>query len=454
MTMRSMSKPFAPHDPRAIWSIAIPAMATNVATALIGIADIWIIGQLGEAAAQGAVEMGARLLMSLLVVFNFLKTATTGLTAQAAGQGNDTEKMAALLRASAIALGIGLLLLATKALTIPLGLDFLAAEGAVRSGAAIYIDIRFWAAPAWLINAAIVGWLIGLRRVRIVLFIEIAINLLNVGLGVLFVLAWDLGVAGIAYATLISELVKFSLLILAVLPAARLSALITAARDRNLWNSARMGSLFRVNRDLFLRTVLLTIAIMLVTRQGAILGTDILAANAILFQMFMLTALLLDGFENAAQVLCGEAIGAKERDSFDKTVRRIMLRGIGTALILTGLFAIASGPIVASFSTDPDVVKTVLRYDIWLLALPLAGVASFVMDGVFVGATWTRAMLGTMAAAFAAYGLMLWLTAPYGNHGLWLSFTVFLAIRAVGQFVMIPRLAARTFAPIVASKQR
>lgn len=448
-----MSKTLAPHDPRAIWSIAIPAMATNVATALIGIADIWIIGQLGEAAAQGAVEMGARLLMSLLVIFNFLKTATTGLTAQAAGQGNDTEKMAALLRASVIALAIGLILLATKSLTIPLGLDLLAAEGTVRNGAAVYIDIRFWAAPAWLINAAIVGWLIGLRRVRIVLAIEIAINLLNVGLGVLFVLVWDMGVAGIAYATLISEFTKFALLILAVLPAARVSALIAAARDRDLWNSARMGSLFRVNRDLFLRTVLLTIAIMMVTRQGAILGTNILAANAILFQMFMLTALLLDGFENAAQVLCGEAIGAKERDSFDKTVRRIMLRGIGTALILTGVFAITSGWIVASFSTDPNVVETVLRYDIWLLALPLAGVASFVMDGVFVGATWTRAMLGTMAAAFVAYGLMLWLTTPYGNHGVWLSFTVFLAIRAVGQFVMIPRLAARTFPPIVANKQ-
>jgi MATE family multidrug resistance protein len=447
-----MHRPLASHDPRAIWSIAIPAMATNVATALIGIADIWIIGQLGDAGAQGAVELGARLLMSLLVVFNFLKTATTGLTAQAAGQRNEQEKMAALLRASVIALAIGLILLATKPLTVPLGLDLLEAGDEVRADAALYIDIRFWAAPAWLLNAALVGWLIGLRRVRTVLVVEVAVNLIHVGLGVLFVLVWDMGVAGIAYATLISETGKLAMLLVALLPSAKFSAFAAAARRPDLWEAGRMGALFRVNRDLFLRTLLLTAAILLVTRQGAIQGTTILAANAILFQMFMLTALLLDGFENAAQVLCGETIGARDRDGFDKTVRRIMLRGIGTALIVTAFFAVASGPLVASFSTDPQVVETVLRYDIWLLALPLAGVASFVMDGVFVGATWTRAMLGTMAAAFIAYGAMLWLTTPLGNHGLWLSFTVFLLIRAAGQFLLTPRLAARTFAPITAEK--
>ena len=447
-----MHQRLASQDPRAIWSIALPAMATNVATALIGIADIWIIGQLGQASVQGAVELGARLLISLLVIFNFLKTATTGLTAQAIGEKNDAGKMAALLRASVIALAIGLLLLLTRPLTVSLGLDLLEASGEVRRNAELYIDIRFWAAPAWLLNAALVGWLIGLRRVQAVLFIEVAVNLVNVALGVLFVLVWDMGVAGIAYASLIGETGKFALLALAILPGTKLAELKAAAGHRDLWDTGRMGSLFRVNRDLFVRTLLLTIAIMLVTRQGAIQGTDILAANAILFQMFMLTALLLDGFENAAQVLCGETIGAKDRVGFDLTVRRILLRGIGTALILTGIFAIASGPIVASFSTDPDVVDTVLRYDIWLLGLPLAGVASFVMDGVFVGATWTRAMLGTMAAAFIAYGAMLWLTEPFGNHGLWLSFIVFLLIRAVGQFALTQRLAARTFAPITAEK--
>lgn len=435
----------APHDPRAIWSITIPAMATNVATALIGIADIWVIGQLGDAGAQGAVELGARLLMSLLVVFNFLKTATTGLTAQAVGQRNEAEKVAALLRASGIALAIGLLLLAAKPWIVPLGLELLEAGPQVRSDARLYVDIRFWAAPAWLLNAALVGWLIGLRRVRTVLAVEVAINIVHVGLDALLVLVWDYGVTGVAIATLASETAKFLLLAAALFRSVRPAALVEAARHPALWQAGPMGALFKVNRDLFLRTLLLTLAMLLITRQGALQGATILAANAILFQMFMLSALLLDGFENAAQVLCGETIGARDREAFDRTVRGIMLRGVATALLVTAFFALASGTVVASFSTDPAVMAAARRYDIWLLAIPLAGVASFIMDGVFVGATWTRAMLGTMAAAFAVYALGLWLTAPLGNHGLWLSFTIFLAVRALGQAAVLPRLARATF---------
>lgn len=441
----AMATALAPHSPRAIWSITIPAMATNVATALIGIADIWIIGQLGDAGAQGAVELGARLLMSLLVVFNFLKTATTGLTAQAVGQRDEAEKIAALLRAAGIALAIGLLLLAAKPWIIPLGLDLLEAGPQVRGDARTYIDIRFWAAPFWLLNAALVGWLIGLRRVRTVLIVEVAINGIHVGLDALLVLVWDYGVTGVAIATLISETAKFGLLAAALFRSVRPTGLVAAMRYPKLWQAGPMAALFKVNRDLFLRTLLLTFAMLLITRQGAIQGATILAANAIIFQLFMFSALLLDGFENAAQVLCGETIGAKDREAFDKTVKRTMVRGIATALLLTAVFAVASGPIVASFSTDPDVAAAARRYDIWLLAIPLAGVASFIMDGIFVGATWTRAMLGTMAAAFAVYALGLWLTQPLGNHGLWLSFTVFLVVRALGQAVMLPRLAKQTF---------
>ncbi len=432
-------------DTRAIWSIAIPAMATNVATALIGIADIWVIGQLGDAAAQGAVELGARLLMGLFVIFNFLKTATTGLTAQAVGQQNETERLAALIRASTIALAIGSLMLAAKPWIVPLGLDFLEASNAVRIDAAHYVDIRFWAMPLWLVNLAIIGWLIGLRRLRTVLVVEVAINFLHIGLDVLLVLVWDYGVTGVAIATVVSETVRFILLVAVLFPSARPSALIAAARRADLWDATPMLALFRVNRDLFLRTLILTLAMLLVTRAGAQQGAVILAANAIVFQMFLLSALLLDGFENAAQVLCGENVGARDRQRFDETNRAMLVRGIAVAIALSAFFAIAGGAIVGSFSTDAAVTAAAQRYDIWLVAIPVAGVVSFILDGVFVGATWTRAMLLTMAGAFAVYVALLWLTTPLGNHGLWLSFTIFLVVRALGQMLLIPGLAQRTF---------
>jgi MATE family multidrug resistance protein len=425
-------------------------MATNVATALIGIADIWVIGQLGNAPAQGAVELGARLLMGILVAFNFLKTATTALTAQSAGRHDETSRLAALLRAGAVALVIGTVLLASKPLIGPLGLDFLEASGAVRTDAARYIDIRFWAAPAWLLNAVAIGWLIGLRRVRTVLVVEVAINVLHVGLDALLVLGLGLGVVGVGYATLASETFKLVLLVGIVLSAARPAALALAAREPTLWRADALGDLFRINRDLFLRTLLLMLATMFFTRAGAQQGAVVLAANAIGFQMFMLSALFLDGFENAAQVLCGEAAGAKDRAEFAALTRAILLRGLAAAAFVSLLYLALGGRIAASFSTDPEVVAVAREHMIWLVLVPLAGVASFVYDGVFVGATWTRAMLGTMAAAAGVYGLLLWLAAPLGNHGLWLAFTAFLIARAIGQALMIPRLAGRTFAPIVA----
>jgi MATE family multidrug resistance protein len=436
---------------RAIWSIALPAMATNVATALIGVADVWVIGQLGDAAAQGAVEVGARLLMTLLVVFNFLKTATTGLTAQATGGGDAVAVAATLLRALGFALAIGLVLLLLKPLVVPVGLDLLAAEGAVREQAATYVDIRYWAAPFWLLSAALTGWLVGLRRVRTVLVVEIFINLVHVGLDVLLVLWLGMGIEGVAATTLASEALKFGLLLAVLRPSLAPAALAASARSPEVWRAGALLALLRVNRDLFLRTLLLMAAFLLLTRRGAEQGAVTLAANAILLQMFMLSALLLDAFENAAQVLCGEAVGAREHDRFLFVMKLTLWRGGVVALALSTLFAAAGTPIVSSFSTDAAVVAAATAFSDWLLVIPLAGVVSFVFDGVFIGATWTRAMLLTMAAAVAVDIVALELAAPLGNHGLWLAFTLFLAARALAQAALLPSLARRTFAPIVAT---
>ena len=422
-------------------------MLTNVATALIGIADIWVIGQLGDAAVQGAVELGAKLLMGLLVVFNFLRTGTIGLTAQAVGRIDEREQAATLTRAVAVALLIGAALLLAKPLAVPVGLELLDAHGAVEIHARTYVDIRYWGAPVWLVNAALVGWLIGRRKVRAVLVVEVATNIAHVGLDIALVLGLDMGITGVAVSTLAAEATK--LLALAAIiareaPARRALALVPTAET---WNSAALGQLFRVNRDLFLRTLVLTLAFMVFTRLGAGRGATILAANGILFQLFMLSALILDGFESAAQVLCGEAVGSNDRTGFDGFVRANLAAGLTVSLLLAVAFAIAGGPFAASFSTDAAVVATTLDYFPWAIAMPIVGVVSFVLDGVFIGATWTRAMLVTMTIAFLTFAALLIATASLGNHGLWLSFTLFFVARAAGQALVLPRLADRTLGP-------
>jgi MATE family multidrug resistance protein len=429
----------------AIWAIALPSMLTNVATALFGLADLWVIGRLGDASAQAGVEIGAKYMMGLLVVFNFLRTGTIALTAQAAGRADAEAQAATLVRALGLAILIAALLLLAMPLAISAGLELLHARGAVATEAATYVGIRYWGGALWLTNAALVGWLIGRKRVRAVLAIEVAANIIHIALDLLFVLGLGWGVAGVATATLLSEAGK--LLAVAVIAAREPPAglALGLARRRETWSRAAMGALVRLNRDLFIRTLLLTAAILMLTRAGAFGGPLVLAANGILYQLFILSALILDGFESAAQVLCGEAVGARDRARFERLVRLSVAWGLGFGALISLFYLVAGARFAASFSTDPAVVATTLTYYRWAILLPLIGVTAYVFDGVYIGATWTREMLATMAVAFAVYAVLLLVAGPLGNHGLWLAFTLFLAMRAAGQALLLPRLERRTF---------
>jgi MATE family multidrug resistance protein len=258
------------------------------------------------------VEIGAKFMLALLVVFNFLRSGTTALTAQAAGRSDDPAQAATLARAIGVALFIGLALLALMPVAIPFGLDMLYAKGAVAAEAGTYVGIRYWGGLLWLLNAVLVGWLIGRRKVRAVLVVEVTANLLHVALDLLFVLQSGWGVAGVGRgdpAVRGTETRSRWASVSAREPPA--AHALVVARRRATWSTSEIGALFRLNRDLFLRTLLLISATLLLTRDGAHEGALVLAANGILFQLFILSALILDGFESAAQVLCGEAVGAK-----------------------------------------------------------------------------------------------------------------------------------------------
>ena len=433
-----------PLDTRVIWAIALPAMVTNVATALIGLGDMWIVGRLDDAATQGAVDVGARLFAVLFTVMNFLKTGTTGLVAQAGTRNGARAQGELLLRGIAVALCIALVLLLLKPVLMPLLLSALGAKGEVLAAARTYADIRYWTAPGVLTNLALVGYLVGRRRMKAVLLFEVAYNGLNVALGLWFVLGLDWGIAGVGWSSFIAEYAKVAavgLFVARTLP----DGLLQGASLRGVLGWGNLRPFLSVNRDLFLRTLVLMVALAALTRLSAERGAVVLAANGILYQMFVLTALLLDGFENAAQVLNGERAGAADRDGFRRYVGAILLRGAGVAVLVALGFALLADPILASFAATPQVAAEAQAMAIWLVLIPFAGVAGFVFDGVYVGASWTRALLATMAISAAVFALALWLSWPLGNHGLWASFVLFLAVRAGLQALWLPRAIRRTF---------
>jgi MATE family multidrug resistance protein len=419
-------------------------MVTNVATALIGVGDMWIVGQLGDAPTQGAVDIGAKLFAALFTVMNFLKTGTTGLVAQAGTRSGAQAQAAVLIKGLVVGGAIAALLLLAKPVLMPLLLDALGAEARVRTAAVVYAEIRYWSAPAVMANFALVGFLVGRRRMREVLAIEVFYNLLNVALGLWLALGLDWGIAGIGWSSFTAEFAKLAIASLVIWRIAG-GEIGEALRSGTSVSLAALKPFLAVNRDLFLRTVVLMVAITALTRLGAERGAVVLAANGIIYQLFVLSALLLDGFENAAQVINGERAGDEDRVGFTAYIRLILWRCLAIAIMLALVFAAIGGTITDSFAATPAVASEARQLWPWLVAIPLAGFAGFVLDGVFVGASWTRALLLTMVGAVAGYAVLLWLTWPLGNDGLWLSFIVFLVLRAGLQLVAMRRLIARHF---------
>ena len=421
-------------------------MVTNVATALIGIGDMWIVGRLGDPAAQGAVDVGARLFAVLFTVMNFLKTGTTGLVAQEGTRAGQEAQVSVLMRGITVGFAIAIMLLIAKPVIQPLFLSLLGAEDAVLGAARIYADIRYWSAPGVMLNLALIGFLVGRRQMGAVLVFEIAYNALNVGLGLWLVLEMDMGIAGIGWSSFIAEYVKLAAVTLFVFRSDVTGHLLKVLAKGSFLRWHSLQPFLSVNRDLFLRTLVLMIALAALTRLSAERGAVVLAANGIIYQLFVFTALLLDGFENAAQVLNGERYGARDRHGFVQYIRALLVRGLAVAAMAAAAFYALANPILNSFAATPDVARAAQDSAMWLVLIPFAGVAGFIFDGVFVGASWTRALLGTMIGAALVYAAMLWLTWPMGNQGLWLSFTAFLIARAALQAMWLPRLIRKSMA--------
>jgi len=443
MSARPHSLLSNPH--RLIWAIALPAMLANLATALFGIADLWIIGRIGDAAQQGGVELGAKLLLGLLTVFNFLRTGTVALTAQAIGRDHRDEIAGILLRALALSLVIGMALLALQPWLIPLALDLMGADAAVGMRADAYLGMRYLSVPAWLMGAVLTGWLIGQQRLVAILLVEVGANLVHILLDIVFVLSLGWGAAGVGAASLISEWGKFLALAALVLRQAPIKSLLRLARVRSTWRMQAILHLLQINRDLFLRTLLLIVSVLLLTRGGATAGATTLAANGIIFQLFMMATLMLDGFESPAQVLCGKAVGAGDYRRFRHLCWCLMGWGVLSSVVVALVFLLFGAQLAGTFSTSAQVIAETRAYAGWLVLLPLLGVVSFVLDGIFIGATWTRAMLITAAFGFVAYVAALYGLQGFGNHGLWMAYAILLAVRALGQVLAMPRLLRATF---------
>lgn len=421
-----------------VLKIAIPIVISNATVPILGAVDTGVVGQLGAAAPIGAVGIGAVILTGIYWIFGFLRMGTTGLTSQAQGAGQVGEVAALLTRALMIGFAGGLALIILQAPVFHVTFQISPASEEVETLARQYMAIRVWSAPAMIALFGMTGWLIAQERTRAVLLLQLVMNGINILLDLWFVLGLDWGVAGVARATVIAEWGGLALGFWFCRDAFAVPAWCDWPR---VFDRERLKNMASVNGDILLRSLMLQIIFVSFLFWGSNFGDVTLAANQVLLQFLSITSHALDGFAFSAEALVGQAFGARSVVHLRRGALLTSVWGIVVCIALAVVFACFGGALIDLMAKAPEVQEEARNYLIYIVFTPILGLAAFMLDGVFIGATRSRDMRNMMAISLVIYGLAAALLTPaYGNHGLWLALLISFVARGVTLGLRYPAL--------------
>ncbi|MGH1353477.1 MAG: MATE family efflux transporter [Thalassovita sp.] len=438
MADRSSALPEVTH--RRVLKVAVPIVISNATVPILGAVDTGVVGQMGLAAPIGAVGIGAIVLTGVYWMFGFLRMGTTGLTSQARGAGQEGEVAALLTRAMMIAAVAGLAIIALQIPIFWAAFQVSPASDEVETLARTYMQIRIFSAPAAIGLYGVTGWLIGQERTGAVLAIQLWTNGMNILLDLWFVLGLGWGVEGVAVATFCAEWTG----LVVALWFCRAAFRVPAWRDwARVFDRVKLAHMMSVNTDILLRSLLLQVIFISFLMLGADFGDDVLAANQVLMQFLYITAYALDGFALGAEALVGKAMGARNRAAVRQSAILTSLWGVGVSMALTLVFALAGGLIIDLMTTAEGVRSTARTFLIYMVMAPILGSASWMLDGIFIGATRGRDMRNMMAVSFVIYLAALAVLLPiFGNHGLWIALLISFVARGITLGLRYPALEA------------
>ena len=426
---------------KRIIAIAVPVLLANLAMPLQSVIDTAIVGNMNDAAKLAGMGLAIQLLSLLLVSFNFLQYASSGLSAQALGQlANNNESinsqhkpsplLSILQRALLLAIVIGLVLLLAKPWLIDFGLKALSANPNSGAAAKIYLDVRFWGVIAELMNFAFIGWFAGQGKTRYMLYQQGFIAILNIILTLFFVYGMQLGIAGVALGTTIAF---WSGVVLALWLSRRNLQLTWMAFfeiDPQHFTKNRMLRLFSLNKDIFIRTLILTVSFAWITRLSAQSGDLVLAANAILLQVLSISAFALDGVAVSAETLSGQAAGRRDWPRFRIIVKRTGVVSYGLALLLSAIWWLAMPTYLDLMTNIETVFALTNAYQGYAILLPLVGVGAYWLDGIFFGLTAGHVIRNAALILAVIFFPLSWLLyQQWDMTGIWLSVWCLLLLR-------------------------
>lgn len=413
---------------KEILRLAIPSIITNITVPLLGMVDVAIVGHIGNASYIAAIALGTMIFNLIYWGFGFLRAGTSGLTAQAFGAQDRTEYLHVLVRGMAIALSVAFTLIILQKPIAFCCQKLLHTSAETLALTLTYFYIRIWAAPATLGLYVLKGWFIGMQNAKTPMWIAILLNIVNIVCSLVFVLVFHAGIAGVAWGTVIAQYSGLALAL--ILWFYRYGTLRHHIHIRQSLKIHEMVRFFKVNADIFLRSLCLIAVFTFIPYISAEMGDEILAANTLLMQLFTLLSYIMDGFAYAGESLVGRFVGARDAVALKDTNRKLMLWGVGLAAVFTVFYAVGGRWLLSILTNDAQVIDTAMRYMLWTVFVPFTGFAAFIYDGIYIGATASKIMRNVMFIATSIFFVLYVLLArPLGNTGLWIAFLIFLSLR-------------------------
>lgn len=422
---------------KEIFRLAIPNILSNISVPLLSTVDTALMGRLSEYHI-GAVGLGSMIFNFVYWNFGFLRMGTTGLAAQAFGRRDRNEISLVLGRALAIALILAFAILILQYPFCRAAVALMQVEADLRPLVEEYFQIRIWAAPATLCMYALLGWFFGMQNAIIPLIITVALNVVNIVLSYLLVFRFGMDIAGVAWGTVAAQ--YFGLILTVFLLYRKYADDLRTFSLPAFMEWSAFGNFLRINRDIFLRTLLLTFAFGFFYSQSSSLGETVLAVNVILLQYVNWMSYGIDGFAYAAESLVGKYVGAADRTNVSHAIRLSFFWAGLMAVSVGVMYGVFGDELFLVFTDDLSLLAEAQPYIFWMAIFPVAGFACYIWDGIFIGMTASRAMRNTMVGAAVVYLIAYYgLTPVFGNHGLWIALIAFLIARALFQWFLFAR---------------
>ncbi len=413
---------------KEILRLAIPNILSNISVPLLSTVDTALMGRMSDLHI-GAVGVGAMIFNFVYWNFGFLRMGTTGLTAQAYGRDDQAAIGLTLGRAFTVVLVVAFVLMLLQGPIGNLGIQLMQMEGEQASLVAEYFFVRIWAAPATLGLFAVMGWFFGMQNAVLPLLLTVLSNIINIGLSYYFVIELGWGVSGVAWGTVWAQYA--GLFIALLLLFGRYRHYLQALRLKAVLQWEALRAFLVLNRDIFIRTLLLTLAFALFYSFSSGQGKLILAVNVILLQFVNWMSYGVDGFAFAAESLVGKYAGRGGETDTRRAIRIAFGWGMGMAGGISLLYLLAGESLLRIFTNQADVLQAARPYLLWMVIFPVLSTPCYIWDGLFIGLTASKAMRNCMILAFMVFlATYFGLGRSWGNHGLWLTLTVFMLARA------------------------